>query len=385
MGILDDNPQILRIRQHLVEHLGPPEEVFEVTGSPLPNSPVQALNLAYFSPQGPQSPVVFATCGASLFTMKDGRRIEGLVILRREPDAEGFASVQRLLGSFSLFAESNDEVIQINDVLHAPKELTQFCQMDALLFMPPIPFVQKFHKIALSESEYVDLLWLLPVYTSEAEYAMQHGPQAVMMLFAAQSLDLTDPDRGEANTLVTPEDAAVMAQRTLAEHQASTKDKPVAPAPSTNPVKMKSSRRDIGRGSFDVSMEGGQVHISRRGSLKKAAQKKPNHTPSSAANLPPSSPEELETGNPLPKGPTGANRPAVRSPRPGEVRFDLTAGTTSKRSKPRPEPAREAKPKPESAMSSEEREIAKQQRIADLKKKAKQVAEQAKKRKKGEG
>ena len=50
MSELDSNPTVLKVRKHLVEYLGPPDEVFELSGSPIPGSPMPALNLAYFAP-----------------------------------------------------------------------------------------------------------------------------------------------------------------------------------------------------------------------------------------------------------------------------------------------------------------------------------------------
>src|SRR5262245_62034489 len=165
---LDRSPALLLVRKHLVEHLGPPQEVFEVRGSPIKTSPIQALHLSYFAPGGPEAPVVFATCGACLFKMNDGRRVEAMMLLRREPSRDAFSAIHRLLSSFAIFAEANNESVRIGDVVRAPEDLHKFCQMDAILFLPPVPFIETFHRIAITHEELVELVWLLPVYEAEA-------------------------------------------------------------------------------------------------------------------------------------------------------------------------------------------------------------------------
>jgi hypothetical protein len=351
-----------------VEHLGPPDEVFEVSGSPLPASPVQALNLAYFAPAGPHSPVVFATCGASQYRMKDGRRIEGIVILRREPDGNAFDAVHRMLASFALFAETNDQTIRLGDVVRAPEELEKFCGMDAILFMPPIPFVETFHRAAVTGGEKVEIVWLLPVYESEASYALANGPQALMMLFAAQSLDLTEPHRDEANTLIDPSDAKEMAQRVSEENQKRLAAE--GPKPIQQPAKPKSSRRSVGKGSYDVEeTQGGAVMVSRRrGKGERPKEEAPRPVePVAEAEAPP----RRASKAPPPK------RPAVAPPKKKEeVRFDL-GDQRPKKGPPPPAPEKRVEPKEDPAE-------AKRKRIEELKKKAKEAAERAKARQHGD-
>ena len=379
MGALDENPQVLRVRRHLVEHLGAPKAVFEVSGSPLADSPVQTLNLAYFCPQGADAPVVFATCGASLFEMKDGRRVEGLVLLHKEPDAAAFASVQRLLGSFALFAESNDEAIQVNDVLHVPDDLTAFCAMDAVLLIPPVPFVPTFHRLSVAESAEVELLWLLPVYASEVEYALEHGPQATIMLFAAQGLNMSDPQRPEADTQISPGEAEAAARRVLEENQASDPGSPDISPSRPRPIKPKSSRREIEPGSFDVSPTRGKIRVTRGGQGKKHDH--PGSTPPAESSSDGSGPDTRAR----PVGPSGPNStpktahgPPPRAgphPPPHEVRFDLSDGVTGTRPDPHRRAGRDPKRRPASEMTPEERAAAKQKRIADLKQRARETAE----------
>ena len=202
---LDDNPTVIAVRQHLVEHLGPPLDVFEVHGSPDPGSPLSTFNVAFFAPDGADGPAIMATCGASLFRMKDGRRVEALVMLAPPPPPDRVDAVRRLLASFAVFPETSGDVVRLGDVVRAEAELAPFSRMDAIVFVPPFTFLPSFHRVGLPDGGSVELVWLLLIHASEAEYAIAHGAQALMSLFADQNIDLTHPHRGPANTSRAPE------------------------------------------------------------------------------------------------------------------------------------------------------------------------------------
>ncbi|MCB9646748.1 MAG: suppressor of fused domain protein [Deltaproteobacteria bacterium] len=397
MSELDSNPTVLKVRKHLVEYLGPPDEVFELSGSPIPGSPMPALNLAYFAPQGPQNPVVFATCGASLYKMADGRRVEGMVLLRREPEQAAFEAVHKMLAQFALFSEANKTPVRLGDVVRAQDMLRGFCEMDAILFMPPVPFVPNFHKAPITADEAVDMVWLLPVYEAEAEYTIKHGPQALMMLFAAQGLDLTEPTREEANTFMEPKDAEEMARRAMED----AKDRAKTQAPVPTAGKPKSSRRDMNKGSFKVEEGNSALKITRRGGVKAPPPpaSRPGGAPvqvrapaprrarpraaSGAQDAPramqpyPRSAAGMPARGPRPGGPPG--RPVARPPaKKEEIRVDLKgSGQVQKRPDPPPAPtapARPAKPRP---LTPEEEAAAKKKRVEELKAKAKEAAARA--------
>jgi hypothetical protein len=285
------------------------------------------------------------------------------LILRREPDGDAFDAVHKMLASFALFAEANDQVVRHGDVVRAPDELSKFCDMDALLFMPPIPFVQSFHKVAVTDGE-VEILWLLPVFDAEAEYALTHGPQSLMMLFAAQGLDLTEPRRGEANTLMEPKDAAEMAKR-IGEENAK-KVESEGPRPIQQPTKPKTSRRTIGKGSYDVEEQAGEVKISRR-------SKAPKRAPEPLSSEPEPEREQRQESSQQRRKPITVQIPKKKE----ETRFDLGA-----KKQEREAPKIPARP-PKKVEPVEDPEVAKQKRVADLKQKAQEAAARAKARQEG--
>lgn len=346
---LDNDPTVLAVRKHLVEHLGPPEEVFELEASQVPNSPLATLNLAYFAPGGPEAPVVFATCGASLFRMKDGRRVEALIILAQRPPDAQLPAVRRLLGSFALFAETNDEVVQLGDVVQGGEDLAEFSEMNAVLFVPPFTFLPSFHRIGLEDDEAIDMVWLMPLYAAEAEYALHQGPQTLLMLLAGLQLDLTDPRRPPADTSISPEEAADRAQAITEEalRQGAQRN----PAPSRPPR----------------TGEAPSIKVQDDGSLQ--AQRA----------VPPAAAAPKAAGS-RPRRPVGRTKPPANA----DVRFDLAKDGIQQSSKParptrasapdRPKPVAPAKPKPTKA-----------ERVAALKKAARAARARAKARQEGVG
>ncbi len=340
---LDNNPTVLLVRKHLVEHLGPPQDVYEVSGSPLPGSPIAALNLAYFAPGGPEAPVVFATCGASQFRMNDGRRVEALVILQREPPDAHMEPIRRLLASFALFPEANDEAVRLGDVVRARDELAAFCRMDAILFVPPFTLVPSFHRIGLNDDEGIDLVWLLPVYAAEAEYALQHGPQTLMMLLAGERLDLTDPHRRPADCSRSPAEAADLAQKL-------TEEAPPAPAPRSRRPAASSPR------PAPTNQPTGAITVERR-----APKTAPAPSPARPA----------------------ARRPVVRAkPVDEDVRFDLSKDGVPSAARPT-RTRRTGTTEPAPKKSEPARTLSKAERVAALKKAALEARARAKAREEG--
>jgi hypothetical protein len=248
----------------LEQYLGPPTELFEFKKNPLESSAIRDLKIAYFAPRGGTGRVVFATSGAFRCRMNDGRRFEAMMILRKEPTGEAFDAVRDLLSTFVLLPEANGRSLRYGDVVRA--DLSRFSVMDALMVVPPLPFPDRYHRAKLKRGGAVDFLWLVPLFADKSRYALKFGPSAMMLLAAAQRLDLTDMDRPEANTHAHPSDIISLAKEAtteMLEKARTARSRPKTPAP-----KLKSSPRNVGKGSFDVKVDqkAGAVRVSRRSS-----------------------------------------------------------------------------------------------------------------------
>ncbi len=265
----DVAPEILAVRQHLVSHLGAPADVVSIRGNPDPKARLQEIEVATFAPGGTDQPVVFATCGVSRIELADGRFVEGMTIVHRMPSKAHTEAIQRLLGSFALFVEQNTQPVGLGDVVRSKDDVEAFSDMEALVFMPPLPFVESFHEFGREDGGEVEMLWVLPVYEDEAQYALDHGPGPLMMLFAAQRLDLTYMKREEANTLVSPEDAAVLAE--LREKEAMARGEDGRPQYDDEPAPPPKPVIEVDPDAFAAfSASAGAVTIERKPKPKKA-------------------------------------------------------------------------------------------------------------------
>lgn len=351
-------PDVGVVREHLIVHLGAPYEVCELRRNPVTGSPIELLEIAYFAPGGMQAPVLFSTCGLSQSLMENGRRMEGLFMMRPAPAKP--QPVYDLLAAFALYPDKHQVSVGIGDVIPGGAELEALCPMDALLVLPPVQFVEGFQRVPRWDQQIVDLYWLVPVFEREAEYALQHGPEALLMNFAAQGLDLTDLRRDEANTVITPEDAAEMAKKRELEDR----KRPRPAARMAAPAPMMKRRPQPTSKSFEAEeAEDGGFVVRRRG-VKTAPPDattvvdRPVHRPS-------------EPGSPEAPGRPASAAAALPG---GPKRFEVP-----KKDKPA-KPVLTSKPKEARDPAAE-----KKARIEALKADAKARAERAKKDREGGG
>lgn len=347
-------PDVGVVREHLIVHLGAPYEVAELRRNPVKGSPIEMLEIAYFAPGGMQAPVLFSTCGLSQSLMENGRRMEGIFMMRPAPAKPQL--VYDLLSAFALYPDKNQVSIGIGDVLPGGAELEALCPMDALLVLPPVQFVEGFQRIPRWDQQIVDLFWLVPVFEQEAAYALQHGPEALLMLFAAQGLDLTDLKRDEANTVMTPEDAAEMARKRELED----KKRPRPTARMAAPQPMMKRRPQPTSKSFEAQEADDGAFVVRRKGIKTAPP-----DASTVVDRPVHKPQEASSAQDA----QAARAPSLPG---GPKRFDVP-----KKDKPA-RPVLTSKPK-----EARDPEAEKKARIEALKADAKARAERAKKDRQG--
>lgn len=315
-----------------------------------------SLEIAFFAPGGGDAPVLFATCGASQVVMKDGRRMEGIFMLRPRPTLEGAEAVARLLGSLALYAERQGVAIGVGDVIPARDDLASISNLDAIVLMPPVSFVPAFRRIEWRDRA-AEVLWALPVYQEEASYALEHGPEALLTLFAAQGLDLSRMDRDQANTLLLPEDAKVLAETKDKERAAAPKLAPQAPAPRRG-----LASTGVGAGMTEDA-DGFVVEV------KPPKPKKPR---------PVKAPEPAGVEEPAAPPPKQRARPAPPSSK--AKKFDLNKGRAAvfaPRDDDREQLRAPQEPEPEPPQEESEAE-AKKKRVEALKAAAKERAAKAK-------
>lgn len=199
---------VTAVRSHLVQGLGPPADVLELSGSP--DKALSKLEVALWTPAGPTGPAVLISCGASRVTLPGGRRYEASLIMRPVPDKDGLSRLAKLLGHFGLFLANATRAVPMGTVIRAPDELASLTPMTALLVTPAINFPPPFRQLKKGDKVQLDLAWLVPLHESEAQLVEQHGGEALMMQFAAYATDLAAWSRDPIPRLVSVEEAKAM-------------------------------------------------------------------------------------------------------------------------------------------------------------------------------
>ncbi len=220
-------PDITAVRSHLVQGLGPPSDVLELSGSP--DKKLPKLEVAMWTPAGPTGPAVLISCGMSKVAMPDQRRFEAVLIVRPVPSKEHVLQTVKLAGRFGLFLASATHAVPTGTVIRAPEELAGISSMTALVLMPAITFPPQFRQFKKGDKVAVDLVWLVPVHESEAQIVETHGAEALMMQFTAYGTDLATWHREAIPKLLSLDEAkAMVAARAPA---------PAAPAPGAESTK----------------------------------------------------------------------------------------------------------------------------------------------------
>lgn len=207
------------LEKHLARFLGRPRRVSSLKKGPAAPSKISELAIAQFAPGGPRKPVVFATVGGFEHRMKDGRRIEAMMLFKSEPRAS--AAVREILATIVLTPEALGRALRHGDVVNAGSQLALLgATSSALLLLPPMTFAQPLHRAPLADGTAVEWMWAVPVFAEEAAYAKAHGATALVKLCAAQKIDLSDLRRRPADVTVAPEEAERSALRATVERMA---------------------------------------------------------------------------------------------------------------------------------------------------------------------
>lgn len=308
-------PAQLAVLKHLVQRLGAPQRRIALPG--------QRSEIAVYAP-APEAPAMYISCGLS--EERAGRRLVELILIFQPQPAQSMeptiAETLLAFGEHDLAAEQT---------VAMPTTGRALWPMDKLLLLPPLTFPEDFRRLSLPDGTEVELLWALPVFETEAQYAAAHGSDALLDLFSAQALNPVRSDRR----------VAAMGVVGL-------------------------SQKLRGPASFDVVEEGAGVVVVRPKSRPPTAARPPTPAPPLALRAPaPRSPASSRGGG-------AAVRRAASSaaPPPRVVRFELPR-------KPEPEtPLGRA-----SSSSPEDPAQAKRKRIQELKKIAQTRAERARAKK----
>jgi hypothetical protein len=194
---------ITAVRDHLSSFLGSPLKVVSADMND-PELSFSSVELAMFN-AAPDQPTIFTTCGLANHQTLDGQRRELVFIAQDGLQPSIQSAVFNLLASMVVFAAKAVPPLNYGGMIAAEEELSIITPMGGLIFFPPFILVDEFHSFIAFDGSSVQLLWMVPIYEREADYAAQFEPQILAKLFGANELNLSDLQRPIANVDMNPE------------------------------------------------------------------------------------------------------------------------------------------------------------------------------------
>jgi len=350
----DQNIQITdAVRNHLASFLGPPTQVLTAELHE-PSLPFASVELAHFN-AAPNQPSIFASCGLANNQILDGRRMELLFIAQNGTQDHVRECAFNLLASMVSFAATAVPPLNYGGMIAAGEYLSSISPMEGLVFFPPFILVNAFHGFAAPDGSPVQLLWMVPIYESEADYAAQYEPRALANLFGVNELNLTDLQRPQANVDMSPDQIQSFLD---------TENEPSAPtsSPGHQPSEITAEQIAKFRASNEVVVDVSQRY--RPGNAGSKAIRHQTPPPRTATIIPAPTPQR-----------TAQQKDAPQK----EIRFDLETGKELddeeiKRRRREQAKAEQTRPQVEPELSPEEQ---KQKKIAALKAAAKAAKERS--------
>ena len=148
------------------------------------------LHIAKVRPKRAGGMWVFATIGAWRGTADDDHGIEFVAVARSEA-----ASVLIRLGMVAFFhAGPPENKLGVGHTAGMGEGWVDGSPLDALLVSLPYLWGPKFQHCQLP-SRHIQVLWLLPIYQAERDFARAHGLDALEQRFEDTSFDYLDPFR----------------------------------------------------------------------------------------------------------------------------------------------------------------------------------------------
>ena len=205
MSAIPPHPRLTQaIETHFATHFGEPR------GAATWRTRLGELQLRRYEPM--PGTLVLATHGGSTL-IPDGDGVEAVLTLHADPPDEVMMSACAIMGALIEFAADPHANKQVASFKPAP-QVFGGVDFETALLMPPLVFNETlagFSVEAPTGPRFIQVVWLVPGYDDEAEYITAHGPQSFFHLLQAQRLDPADFKRSAASTMITPEDAAIMA------------------------------------------------------------------------------------------------------------------------------------------------------------------------------
>ncbi len=191
---------VLSARAHFSQNLGTPTLILDLRGK----KPLERLEVAVFEPPSRGAPLLVTTVGACQVPMKDGRYFEGVLMVKPAPPKDRMELICKLMASLATYPVQYGVSLGAGAIIHSEAEIRKTLGMDVLMALPPVVFAPGFATFRRPDQKAVELLWMVPLHKSEADYADKHGPKKLMDRLTELKVDIMALDRPPADFNAAP-------------------------------------------------------------------------------------------------------------------------------------------------------------------------------------
>lgn len=163
------------------------KELFSWKGGPA-GVALPHLRVCRVAPTEPTDPWVYLTVGLSEEMANENTAHEFVIISPWES-----AIHIETLAVLGFYHRTNR--LYPGSIVDIGREWIEGSGMDHFLVSIPYPYGPDFEYCWVNDEKKIRFLWLVPIYASEAEYAQQHGVEALEERFDEQQIDVVDASR----------------------------------------------------------------------------------------------------------------------------------------------------------------------------------------------
>ena len=142
------------------------------------------------APSETGQPWIYATCGAAESAPEGD---EGAEYVLLAPGAD--AAIVEMLAALAIVNAGAPAGIGVGSIIALGRSWTASSWARHVLVLPPYPFPPEFALCEEAGERRIVVLWLVPILAIEAQYAREHGYEALEQLIEAREANVADPAR----------------------------------------------------------------------------------------------------------------------------------------------------------------------------------------------
>jgi hypothetical protein len=144
------------------------------------------------APDEAGKPWIYATCGAAQAAADGADGADGAEYVLLTPAAD--AVIVEMLAALAMVNADAPQGLGVGSIIALGKPWIASSWARHLFVLPPYPFGPGFELVEADGRRTV-VLWLVPIFAAEAQYAREHGYEALEQLIERSEANVADPAR----------------------------------------------------------------------------------------------------------------------------------------------------------------------------------------------